>query len=128
MKDGGDIEGRFELRQFHTYEDLEIVHKAELDLLRAHLGHGTAGHRAVIDEVCIKHKVSKKDLMGHTKLRKVARARFEAWARIYAIKGTSGTRRFSLCGIADMFSRDHTTIMYGIRRAHELGLVEGTTE
>lgn len=128
MKDGIDIEGGFVLRQFYTYEDLEIVHKAELELLRAHLGHGTAGHRAVIDEVCIKHSISKTDLMGHPKLRKIARARFEAWARIYEIKGTTGTRRFSLGGIADMFCRDHTTILHGIRRAHELGLVEGATE
>ena len=68
----------------------------------------------VIAEVADEHFVTPDSLLGRERFPEVVRARFHAWHRIRAEFG------HSLPHIGQVFGRDHSTILHGIRRWREL--------
>ena len=68
-------------------------------------------HR-VCRDVCDKFGVSRSDLMGQSREARFARARHEAFLRL--IEAGWSTAR-----IGRAFRRDHTTVIYGARRARQ---------
>jgi chromosomal replication initiator protein len=66
--------------------------------------------REMAMEVAEKHGVTLEDLQGPSRTQKLATARQEAMARIYA------TGRYSTTQVGRFFGgRDHTTVMHGCR-------------
>ena len=70
-----------------------------------HIVHSVAHHR----------NVSIKDLFGRKRQSNISNARFEIWWRLRQLD----KERYSFPMIARMFGRNHSTIIYGVRR-HEL--------
>lgn len=70
-------------------------------------------HMRVAAEVAIKHGVTAQDMLGNTRKAAEAKARREAWWRIYRECRDASTPK-----IGAAFNRDHSTILYGIRK-HE---------
>lgn len=66
--------------------------------------------RDIIAETAAKHRVPVKDMLSPSHKRPLVRARWEAYHRC------RHEARQSLPAIAKQFRRDHTTILYGIRR------------
>jgi chromosomal replication initiation ATPase DnaA len=65
----------------------------------------------IIEEVACRHSVTVEELMSKSRKWHVARARFDAWAQIYAtVPGVS------LPKIAARFGTDHSTVRHGILR------------
>lgn len=55
--------------------------------------------------------------------------RFAIWAYAYDIRDGEGRRVYSLSELGRLFNRDHTSIMYGIRRYHEsIGYTDSRAE
>ncbi len=67
-------------------------------------------------EVALKHGFTLYDLIGRSKKGPVCRARHEAFARLYALRGEGRDDPFSLPSIGAFFGRDHTTILSGLRK------------
>lgn len=66
--------------------------------------------KAIIDEVCTKHRVAKEAVFGQQRSRELVSARFEAYYRL------STETRLSLPQIGDrMGGKDHTSVIHGIR-------------
>lgn len=77
--------------------------------------------RRVVAEVCARHNVSAQDLLGDSRVRRIAWPRQEAMALIYA------TGKLSLPQIGAAFSRDHTTVLSACRAyARRSGPQSGT--
>lgn len=69
--------------------------------------------REIAARVAARHGTSLADLRGCSTQRSVAKTRHEAFAEIY------GLGRYSTTQIGRFFGdRDHTTVIYGIRRHH----------
>jgi hypothetical protein len=66
--------------------------------------------RDIIVEVALLHGLTETDLRGPSKARRIARARWQAMARIHNELG------YSLPKVGKMFSRDHTTVLHGVRQ------------
>lgn len=64
----------------------------------------------VLLRVAAKHQTSITKLLGHRRDKVSARARQEAYSEIYKLGGYSTT------AIGKIFNRDHSTIVYGIKR------------
>lgn len=76
--------------------------------------------REALEEVAKAHGCRVDDIIGPSRLKAFARARFEAMWRIRRLRTASG-ERYSLPAIGEIFGdRDHTTILHGIRRWEEL--------
>lgn len=65
---------------------------------------------AILIDVCDRHNVSHQDLLSPRRFRNLVRARHEAWWLAYT------QSEASYPAIGKFFNRDHTTIMFGIRR------------
>jgi chromosomal replication initiator protein len=71
--------------------------------------------RAIIRQICSDYDVSKRDLIGHYRLKFLTKPRHLAYYKIYK------TGQYSLKQIAKMFGdRHHTTILYGIKKMEKL--------
>lgn len=66
--------------------------------------------RQVMLEVMQEAGITEAQMRGSSKIGEICAARFEAWARTYALGGISLTQ------IGRYYGRDHTTILSGIRR------------
>lgn len=64
----------------------------------------------ILMDVCQRHRVSSVDLFSPRRFRALVRARQEAWWLAYT------QSEASYPAIGKFFHRDHTTIMFGIRR------------
>lgn len=71
--------------------------------------------RAIIDRVATEHRVQPVDLVGPSATRKTSRARWAAYACIVDTVTIAGSPP-SLPQIGRWFNRDHTTVLYGLRR------------
>lgn len=69
--------------------------------------------RKIIFATCEANELSVTELMGKERTRRVAWARQDCWREIYA------NTRMSLPEIGRMFDRDHTTVLFGIRRSEQ---------
>lgn len=82
--------------------------------------------RAIVDMVSAECGVSAEDILGDSRKRPIAYARFKAAARLRAMPWVSGAHspgRPSLPQIARWLGGgDHTSVMHMLRRAKELGL------
>lgn len=65
--------------------------------------------RAIILEVAARHGVDPDDLHGPSRLRRICRARWEAM-RLLRARGLSSPM------IGRMFNRDHTSVLYALRK------------
>ncbi len=70
--------------------------------------------RAVIDDVCLKHAIDRRDLLGPRRFRPFVAARNEAAYRLRQETSLSLPQIGRLLG-----SRDHTTIVHAVRRHAE---------
>jgi len=64
----------------------------------------------IVCDVAEEYGLTPRDLLGRSRRAPVARARMEAYARIRRDLG------YSLKQIGNIFGRDHTTVIYGIRQ------------
>ncbi len=69
--------------------------------------------RTIIKAVGMKHGYSVKELLGNSRTKLIAEARQEAY---YLVRYHT---KLSLPQIAQMFNRDHSTVLYGIKRHGE---------
>lgn len=67
----------------------------------------------IMFDTCRENDLSLDELTGKDRTRRVAWARQDCWREIYA------NTRMSLPEIGRMFGRDHTTVMFGIRRSEQ---------
>ena len=74
--------------------------------------------REVLREEAERHTVSVVDLLGPCAARSVSHARWVVWYRLRALTMPGG-QPISYPQIAAWFRRDHTTIIYGVRRLSE---------
>lgn len=65
----------------------------------------------IVESVGARHGVSVEAIMSEHRGRGVVRARHEAWAEVYAYRP-----HWSYPEMGRRFNRDHTTIMYGIKK------------
>lgn len=72
------------------------------------------GLLGLVDEVCARRGVLRADICGRPRSQSVSRARQEVWWLIRH----DAERYFSRQDLAQLFARDHTTILAGIA-AHE---------
>jgi chromosomal replication initiation ATPase DnaA len=72
---------------------------------------------ALCAKIAAKHGLTTAELYGHSKLKKLAHARFEVWACLHA-HGMSTPR------IGRIFGRDHSTIISGLKRYRALAKQE----
>lgn len=61
----------------------------------------------LLKETCRKYRATPEEVCGRSRFRHVAWARAELWAAMWAAG-------LSFPAIADIFSRDHTTVMTGV--------------
>lgn len=66
--------------------------------------------RAIATDIAKQHQLSLDDLRGPRRYKSIAEARRSAMASIYA------TGQFSYPQIGQFFNRDHTTVLYAVRR------------
>jgi chromosomal replication initiator protein len=77
--------------------------------------------RAILIQVAADHGLTVDALRSADRRRKVAHARFDAFARLRALHIAPGRHKFSLPQIGRFLGdRDHTTVIHGIRKAAEL--------
>lgn len=90
---------------------------AGLKVPHAMLGQRTPRERQlhVVALIAARHGLTAADLLGRDRRDHVARARWHAW---YQLRRQFGS---SLNQIGRLFRRDHTTILYGLRRFRETG-------
>lgn len=74
--------------------------------------------RDVLREEAERHTVRVEDLLGPSAARSVSHARWVVWSRLRALTMPGG-QAISYPQIAAWFRRDHTTVMYGVRRLTE---------
>jgi chromosomal replication initiation ATPase DnaA len=79
---------------------------------------GKALMRFYVDQAAQDHGVFPAEIMGPSRLAKVAAARLDAYARIYA------TGRFSYPQIGRFFNRDHSTVVHGVKVFRARSLAE----
>lgn len=65
----------------------------------------------IVESVGARHGVSVKAIMSEDRGRVVVRARHEAWAEVYVYRP-----HWSYPELGRRFNRDHSTIMYGIKK------------
>ena len=87
-----------ELRRFIVSGDLEITTR-------------TDRLNAVIDDIAVEYRVEPELVLGDSRNRRVAWARQELCRRLYDHWG------YSLPIIGRLISRDHTTVLHGVRAA-----------
>jgi chromosomal replication initiator protein len=76
--------------------------------------------QAIILEVALAHRVLPSDIVGQRRLQRMVKPRWEAMARVRALRLADG-RPPSYPQIGRWFGdRDHSTVMYGIRRFEEM--------
>lgn len=68
------------------------------------------GILAQSEAVCLNNCTTLDEVSGNSRKKNVCRARHKIWRMIH-------DEGFSLMGIGRMFCRDHTTIMYGLKRS-----------
>lgn len=73
------------------------------------------GARRAADLVSGRRGVTFEEIFSQSRRKRIAHARFEVWH----LMRKSG---FSLTEIGEVFDRDHTSILHGLRRVEELGL------
>jgi chromosomal replication initiation ATPase DnaA len=77
--------------------------------------------RSILQAVADEHGVSVGQLEAIDRRKAVSHARFDAMARIRALHRSNGEPCFSFPQIGALLGGlDHTTIIYGIRRAEQL--------
>lgn len=72
----------------------------------------------VVARVAARYGLTAADLLGRDRRDHVARARWHAWYQLRCQFGSS------LNQIGRLFDRDHTTILYGLRRLRETGYAD----
>jgi chromosomal replication initiation ATPase DnaA len=70
--------------------------------------------RALVREVAERHEINPFDICGQSRLQKICLARFEVWSIL-----SEEAPKKTLNQIGRMFGRDHTSVLYGIRRHRE---------
>lgn len=78
--------------------------------------------KAILEAVAMAHGLRAGDLTGPNRRRAVAYARFQAMASLRAILTFDGKHVFSLPTIGEIFNRDHTSVLSGLRRAAKVGI------
>lgn len=68
--------------------------------------------QAILGEVAFDHMVGEREILGTGKTKEVSRARQAFYLRLLEAGRTCSE-------IARLLNRDHTTVLYGIRRARE---------
>ncbi len=74
--------------------------------------------RLIVEETAAAHGVTVAEMMGPRRIRRIAHARQEAMATIYA------ETKFSYPQVGEFFGRDHTTVIHAVRRVAERRLDE----
>ncbi len=72
--------------------------------------------REIVEEVAARHNLNPRDLTGPMRFKSIVRARFEAMWLIYEERHPDGRRVYSLPQVGAYFNRDHTTVLYALRR------------
>lgn len=67
----------------------------------------------ILADVCSRHRISSADILSPRRFRNLVYARQEAWWLAYT------QSEASYPAIGKFFNRDHTTVMFGIRRHAE---------
>jgi len=70
--------------------------------------------RRILAEVAAETGVPIAEMMGYSRMRPICEARWRAWHRL-----RTETNK-SLKQIGDLFGRDHTTVMNGLRRYQQM--------
>lgn len=105
----------------HARERAELMQATALKMYRAGLKRSALDEfstpsqtlRSIAEQVAVKHDLSLADLKSASRMKPLARARFEYFARAHEAG-------FSLPQIGRTMNRDHTTVLNGIRRHKEL--------
>lgn len=71
------------------------------------------GPKAIIKLTSLKHGVAEREMFGPTRVKGVVAARHEAMTLIYGHCGISSIR------VGRRFHRDHTTVLYAVRKTRE---------
>ena len=66
----------------------------------------------IICEVAREFRVPARDLMSRKRTQWISRVRHRAWASLH-------DEGYIVTEIADLFYRDHTTVLYGLRKARK---------
>lgn len=78
-------------------------------------------NQSIIAEICHIYGVDIRDVMSRKRDAPISRARQRCYVELHK-RGVRCSGKMSLLYVARFFSRDHTTILHGIRRSKELGL------
>lgn len=70
----------------------------------------------IIAETAARHGLFATDLTGPARNRQASRARHEAMWIAYQARRPDGSRLYTLPFIGRRFGRDHTSVLYGLRR------------
>jgi len=106
----------------HDFDDGGVCRRcsAKLDWIKVNWpagfgpGCGLPSKHAIAQRVADKHRLTVADLKGPSRERRIAWPRQELMAELYA----TGRLSYPVIG-AFLGGRDHTTVMYGVRRHHE---------
>lgn len=71
--------------------------------------------RAILDEVCAKHRLPVREVTGERRHIPLVRARQEFMWRCRQVKSLDGGYRFTLPQIGRFLAVDHTTVLHGVR-------------
>ena len=102
----------------HQPVSTEIAERALEDLL-PHTG-GEISPELILDEVADHYGLTRQDLVGKSRSRPLTNARHVA---MYLTRECTG---LSLIKIGELFDRDHTTVMHGIRKTEQLMRARGS--
>lgn len=75
---------------------------------------------AVINDCATEYGVSVEALLSPARRRDIAHPRFDVMWRLWNLRRLDGTKVLSLPMIGKILNRDHTTVLYGVRRWQEL--------
>lgn len=92
--------------------------KPRLNILSIEEIPGPFRWRAILDEVCAKHRITKEQICSHQRNREIVAARFEAYYRL----STETTMSLPQIGRA-LGGKDHTSVLHGIR-THKARMTE----
>jgi chromosomal replication initiation ATPase DnaA len=81
----------------------------------------SAATQALVRDVADRHGVGVAELYGRSRVREVVAARFEA----IALLRESDAAKWTTTRLGALFNRDHSAIVYALRRAREMGLGSG---
>lgn len=72
--------------------------------------------RKIAEAVAEEYRVSVTEMRGDGRRKYIVHPRQAAMWRMWQVKRDDGVRKYTLTQIAGFFSRDHTTVIHGIRR------------